>query len=197
MKLFLRLSFLIVVALIATGCRRGRAPGPFPARDAGPPIGSPDARSDPDAGPLPGFDAGPLPGFDAGPPPRMDAGPLPPMCPPVTEPLPAGRACSSTTYSCAMMAASGAEIQTCLDADVNAAACNACVNAQIISCATTTGGCDGEWGNFVCCFDENCSGLTGAALETCLDTMCSSQSMAFSTCIGTSGCGITTHCFAI
>jgi hypothetical protein len=94
------------------------------------------------------------------------------------------------------MAASGDAIQACLDADAAPDECNACVNQEIIACATTSG-CSGQWGNYVCCFDENCSGLTGTTLQTCLMTMCSTQSMAFSTCIGTSGCGITDLCFAI
>jgi hypothetical protein len=191
-----RVFFLIAIAALAIGCRSGRGRPTGPARvDSGPGPASPDAR-------VGGEDAGVVIRLDAGPRPdggsiRFDAGPPPEDCPPVTEPLPAGRACTAATWECVTGATTGTEAQACIDADVNAAACDTCVFGEIISCATTTGGCSTDAGLFVCCLNDNCAGLTGTALTACVETSCSFERDSFQGCITASGCSFTEHCFAI
>lgn len=96
-----------------------------------------------------------------------------------------GSPCASATLTCWEGCADSACVQSCLDSDPNSAACNDCVNQNLISCANSMG-CQDEWNCFNQCWEDN-----GCTDRTCVETYCSSEDDAYSTCVnglGSSAC---------
>jgi hypothetical protein len=116
-------------------------------------------------------------------------------CPPIMVPLPTGDICAAATLECVMMATTAAAQQMCVNMDPNPM-CASCVTEEILACATNPPAtCADEAGLVECCGDSMCAGLTGMALQTCIQTMCNAQGMAFVTCVNGAGCGFTPLCF--
>lgn len=113
------------------------------------------------------------------------------MCPPVMLPPPAMPVCAASTLMCLQ---SGMDAQMCIDADPMAMACDTCLLEDLLSCATTMGGCAQAAGDVECCAQANCAGMTGMALSMCLQTTCGTQSQAFVSCVQGSMCA-PTNCF--
>lgn len=103
-------------------------------------------------------------------------------CPPLVVPDPMGGACQEATAECIREGGSPGE---CITAD---AACLACVQQEIASCATTNG-CDGEAGEAQCCFTENCPD------GSCSGTTCSDEWDAYVACVEDAPCAISDLCF--
>jgi hypothetical protein len=169
----MRIGTLLCVVLLAAAC------------------GDDDRRPTGDAGREIRVDSGGMTGRDSGPGGGGDAGPGG-MCPPMPVPLPMGNICAMSTLTCLMGATTPAAQQMCLMMDPRGADCAACLDQEILNCATNPPGmCADEWGNFVCCGMNMCAGLSGMALTTCVQSMCSSQLMAVQTCVNaTAGCNM-------
>ncbi|MDH5493675.1 MAG: hypothetical protein OEY14_17105 [Myxococcales bacterium] len=92
--------------------------------------------------------------------------------------------CASATTTCVGSCADSPCIEACLSDDPSPD-CAACVNINLISCLNANG-CQGDWDCISSCGEDMCTGMTGTAYQTCLDTYCADENAAWDTCVTTS-----------
>ena len=148
----------------------------------------------------PDVDSGPATTPDSGPATTPDSG-SGDTCPPATAPAPSNpMACEAATLTCLMGATTADAQQACLDADADAAGCNQCLNAEVISSCSQTGLCDDEFGEVQCCLMEQCPTGEQTCIDGALMGACGTDFNAFAMCantaIGSMQCGNSaTTCF--
>lgn len=147
-------------------------------------------------------------GTDSGSPGPVDGGPrpdtgTPDTCPAASYPAPtAGAVCAAATATCIEGATTQAEYDACLAADPMQMACEGCLGQEVISTCSESGVCDEEFGEVVCCLQEECpAGSPATCQQGALGAggACAGDFDTFATCAnaaaGGGQCGNTDFCF--
>jgi len=127
--------------------------------------------------------------------------PSAPTCPPAAWPAPTTIGCTNATLTCITGASTVAQVQACIDADTAStpagASCGTCINDDILSCSTDTGGCEAQLGLVQCCINTACPTGAAACVNGSIATggACASRWDTFVTCVNGTDCGITSACF--